>query len=218
MKLSRRLAIVASAAALSLAGTAAVAPSASATTLGNTSLASVLLADKSGFDTNKYDYDILTAAVLAVLKAKPHSPVGVLTQGDVALTAFIPSDNAFRRLVYSLTGKWVYSEKDVFAAVAGLGIDTVETVLLYHVVPGATITKAQAVKANGAVLTTAQGGTIKVKVTWYFWHPTVTLRDKDPNATNPTVNAFNINKGNKQIAHGIDRVLRPVDLPPLATH
>ena len=218
MKLSRRLAIVASAAALSLAGTAAVAPSASATTLGNTSLASVLLADKSGFDTNKYDYDILTAAVLAVLKAKPHSPVGVLTQGDVALTAFIPNDNAFRRLVYSLTGKWVYSEKDVFAAVAGLGIDTVETVLLYHVVPGATITKAQAVKANGAVLTTAQGGTIKVKVTWYFWHPTVTLRDKDLNATNPTVKVFNINKGNKQIAHGIDRVLRPVDLPPLATH
>ena len=218
MKLSRRVALVASAAAIAMAGTAAVAPSASATTLGNRSLATVLLADKSGFDTNKYDYDIVTAAVLAVLKAKPHSAVGVLTKGDVALTAFIPNDNAFRRLVYSLTGKWVHPEKDVFAAVAGLGIDTVETVLLYHVVPGATVTAAQAVKLNGASLTTAQGGTIKVKVTWYLWHPTITLRDKDPNATNPVVNKVNINKGNKQIAHGINRVLRPVDLPPLATH
>ena len=218
MKLSRRLAFVASAAALTLAGSAAVAPSASATTTGTRSLATVLLADKSGFDRNKYDYDIVTAAVLAVLKAKPSSAVSVLTKGDVALTAFIPNDEAFRRLVYSLTGTWVHSEKDVFAAVAGLGIPTVETVLLYHVVPGATITRAQAVKANGAALTTAQGGMVKVKVTWYWWHPTVTLRDKDPNATNPKVNKFNINKGNKQIAHGIDRVLRPLDLPPVAAH
>jgi uncharacterized surface protein with fasciclin (FAS1) repeats len=216
MKLSRRVAIVASAAALTLAGSAAVAPSATATTTGTRSLATVLLADKSGFDTNKYDYDILTAAVLAVLEAKPNSSVGVLTQGDVALTAFLPNDNAFRHLVNSLTGKWVHSEKGVFTAVAGLGIDTVETVLLYHVVPGATVTKAQALKLNGASLTTAQGGTVKVKVTWWFFHPTITLRDKDLNATNPTINKFNINKGNKQIAHGINRVLRPVDLPPLA--
>jgi Fasciclin domain len=218
MKLSRRLALVASAAALSLAGTAAVAPSASATTTGTKSLAAVLTADKSGFDKNKYDYDIVTAAVLAVLGAKPKSAVGVLTKGDVAVTAFIPNDQAFRYLVHSLTGKWVSKEKDVFAAVAGLGIDTVETVLLYHVVPGATVTAKQALKLNGASLTTAQGGTVKVKVTWHWWTPTITLRDKDTNAKNPVVNKVNINKGNKQIAHGINRVLRPVDLPPLAGH
>ena len=44
---------------------------------------------------------------------------------------------------------------------------------------------------------------------WYR----VTLVDADRNDRNPAVVKFNINKGNKQIAHAIDRVLRPVDLP-----
>ena len=215
MKLSRRLAIVASAAALTLTGTVALSPSASAAT-GTKSLATVLLADKSGFDHNKADYDILTAAVLAVLKNKPNSAVGVLTKGDVALTAFIPNDLAFRRLVYSLTGKWLVSEKAVFTAVAGLGINTVEKVLLYHVVPGATVTAAQAVKLDGTYIKTALGNTFRVKVSHVAGKTVVTLIDKDRNANNPVVVRFDINKGNKQIAHGLNRVLRPVDLPPLA--
>jgi uncharacterized surface protein with fasciclin (FAS1) repeats len=218
MKLSRRLATVAAGAAIALAGTATVAPVAHATGhTGTTSLAAVLTADKSGFDKNSQDYDILTAAVLAVLKAKPSSPVGILADGSKPLTAFIPNDGAFRRLVFSLTGKRVSSEKAVFAAVAGLGIDTVETVLLYHVVPGATVTAKQALKLNGARLATAQGGTIKVKVTYRCWRPTITLIDKDPNARNARVVRYDINKGNKQIAHGINQVLRPLDLPPTAS-
>jgi hypothetical protein len=42
----------------------------------------------------------------------------------------------------------------------------------------------------------------------------VILVDKDKDARNPRViiPLRNINKGNKQIAHGIDRVLRPIDL------
>ena len=40
----------------------------------------------------------------------------------------------------------------------------------------------------------------------------VTLVDKDPDTANATVIAADINKGNKQVAHGIDAVLRPVDL------
>ena len=85
--------------------------------------------------------------------------------------------------------------------------------LLYHVVPGATITKKAAVKANGAVLTTAQGGTFTVRV--YNRHvPIIELRDQDPNDVNPFLNprALDINKGNRQIAHGIVFVLRPADL------
>jgi uncharacterized surface protein with fasciclin (FAS1) repeats len=94
--------------------------------------------------------------------------------------------------------------------VAGLGIDTVEAVLLYHVVPGATIDKRAALRSDNARLTTAAGAKIKVDVRgWYR----VTLVDADRNDRNPTVVKFNINKGNKQIAHAIDRVLRPVDLP-----
>lgn len=208
-------------AALGLA-TAITAPAAMASTtstakakpLGNTSLASVLTKGGVGFDRNWYDYDILTKAVLTVLDAKPGSDVSVLTKGDVALTAFIPNDRAFQVLVYDLTKKWVNSEQGVFDAVAGLGVDTIESVLLYHVVPGATIDSKAAVKANGATLDTAlTGKTIKVKV-YSKRLPLIVLKDKDTNDVNPIVNprALDINKGNKQIAHGLVFVLRPVDL------
>ena len=184
--------------------------------LGNRSLASVLQANGGGtFDRNWYDYDILTQAVLAVLKAKPASPVGLLTKGDVALTAFLPNDRAFQVLTADLTHKWYGSEKQVFGGlVKAVGVDAIEQVLLYHVIPGATITSKDALNANGATLKTAlPGATIKVKVLSKYFK-LIELKDNDPNDINPIINprAFDINKGNKQIAHGIIFVLRPADL------
>jgi hypothetical protein len=44
----------------------------------------------------------LDNAVGAVLAAKPNSPVAVLADGNVPLTAFLPTDGAFRRLAHSL--------------------------------------------------------------------------------------------------------------------
>ena len=38
------------------------------------------------------------------------------------------------------------------------------------------------------------------------------LRDNDPDSPNPYVVKRNLNKHNLQIAHGINRVLRPVNL------
>jgi uncharacterized surface protein with fasciclin (FAS1) repeats len=218
MRIPRLLSTTLSVAVLATA-TLAVAPGASATghssthhKLGTKSLAAVLTSDGNTFDRNRYDYDIVTEAVLAVLAAKPNSPVKVLADGTTPVTAFVPTDQAFRKLVQSLTGKYVKSEKAVFQAVAGLGIDTVETVLLYHVVPGATITARTALRSNGAALTTAQGGTVKVKVTSWHRYRVLSLVDKDRDARNPQVVAFNLNKGNRQIAHGVNRVLRPLDL------
>lgn len=211
----------AAAAALALiAGTTTTAAAAPVRTAGDgpESLASVLLADGNTFDKNNKDFDIVTEAVLAVLGAKPKSPVGVLTDGTVALTAFIPNDLAFKHLVHSLTGKMPKTERAAFNAVAGLGIDTVESVLLYHVVPGATITKKQALKANGVKLTTALGSTVKVQVRGHGHSKIIKLSDKDYNSRNARVVKADINKDsdNVQIAHGVDRVLRPMDLPPLA--
>jgi len=183
--------------------------------LGSKSLAAVLTADKSGFDRNSRDFDVLTAAVLAVLKAKPGSPVKVLTDGSVALTTFAPTDGAFRQLAKEV-GKTrkLPTEKAAFTTVAGLGIDTVEAVLLYHVVPGATVDRKAALKADGAKLTTAAGSKITVDVYRAWWRSKkIQLIDADRSDRNPRVVAFDINKGNKQIAHGIDAVLRPVDLP-----
>jgi hypothetical protein len=131
MRITRRLGVILAATGLA-GGAVLVAPPAGATTAqhGNRSLAALLTSDGNQFDRNPYDYDVVTEAVLAVLAAKPSSPVGLLTDGSVALTAFLPNDQAFRLLVKDLTGSAPRSEKAVFEAVAGLGIDTVETVLL----------------------------------------------------------------------------------------
>ncbi|MRK01722.1 fasciclin domain-containing protein [Aeromicrobium sp. S22] len=179
---------------------------------GTKSLAAVLAADGGGYDRNWSDYDILDKAVRTVLAAKPDSDVAVLADGKVKLTAFLPKDIAFRRLVRDLTGRQLSKERSVFKALTKVAdVDTLEAVLLYHVVPGATITYRQAQKANGAALDTAlSGADIRVSVR----KGAVRLRDDDPNDRDPLVikSSSNINKGNRQIAHGINRVLRPSDL------
>lgn len=217
MNLRRTLVRLAAVGLAGVLGTGlAVAPAqATNSALGQRSLAAVLTADGNQFDRNWYDYDIVTEAVLAVVAAKPKSPLALLADGSVPLTAFLPNDRAFQTLVHDLTHKWVRTEKGVFTTLAGaVGIDTIENVLLYHVVPGATITAKQALKSDGAVLATAlPGATIKVDVK-SRWLPLIVLKDADPNDANPWVNpwALNINKGNRQIAHGITLVLRPADL------
>ena len=176
---------------------------------GTTSLAAVLAADGHHFDKKLGDFDILDAAVMAVLKEKPKSPVAVLAKGKVRLTAFLPTDRAFQRLAKTLTGKSPKTERATFNTLAkAAGIDVIETVLLYHVVPGKTLGAGKVVKADGKALTTAQGGTVTVKVKG----KKVVLVDADPDLANPRVIATDINKGNRQIGHAINRVLLPLDL------
>ena len=123
----------------------------------------MLTSDGNRFDKNWGDYDIVTEAALAVIKAKPDSPVSVLTKGKVPVTAFIPNDWSFRKLAKDLTGTRFTREAGLQHA-GRLGIDTIETVLLYHVVPGATIDSKTALGADGVALTTAQGGKVTVDV------------------------------------------------------
>lgn len=209
MNLSLR-GLTAALATSALATTAALAAAPSAQAADRpTSLAQVLAADGHKFDKKWGDFDILDAAVMAVLDAKPKSPVGVLAKGKVKLTAFAPTDRAFRQLATTLTGSKPATEKATFKALAkAAGIDTIETVLLYHVVPGKTLGSGKVMKADGAALTTAQGGTVTVDI----MGKKVWLVDADPDLRNPRVIATDINKGNPQIAHAIDRVLLPIDL------
>ena len=103
MKAMKARAVASMLAATLISGGALIAsPSAVANDCTN-SLAAVLTA-KSSFDNDGSNYDILTAAVLAVLEAKPGSTVSALTDGSVALTAFIPNDDAFINLVEAYTG------------------------------------------------------------------------------------------------------------------
>ena len=199
---------VATIGAAALLGAAVIAPTAQAAD-GDTSLASVLKVGQSKFDKDFTDFDILTRAAETVLAAKPDSNVKLLADGSVALTVFAPTDQAFINLASTLTGKKIKTEAAAFKAVAGLGVDTVEQVLLYHVVPGGPILSGDALKANGAKLKSADmNKTIKVKVTN---RPNIFLIDKAKKIANPRVNLdqVDINKGNKQVAHGINGVLLP---------
>ncbi len=192
------------AAPLALASPAQAAP-------GSKSLASILLADtKKGqptFDDKGRDFDILTAAVLAVLGDDPSSPVSALTDGDVRLTAFIPTDAGFARTAKDLGITAKNEEKLTGKLVAELGLGGIEEVLLYHVVPGVKINAKAASQSDGAKLEMANGQKVTVNVKK---NGAIFLKDRAKGVDNPQVIVTDINKGNKQIAHAINRVLLPV--------
>lgn len=173
----------------------------------NLSLAQILLSDSkkdaaNGFDRNPNDFDIVTQALLLF----PDLVDAASNPGDY--TVFLPTDYAFRLLVKDITGTKVFKESDVFAAVASLGTDTVKTVLTYHIVPGARVDYRAATKSDGAALKTLQGNSITVDVQG---KNRVVLMDGDPDLRDPRVIIPNI-KASNGIAHGINRVLIPVDL------
>ena len=210
----RRVSALLATSALALGAITAAAPAANAKAVGEDSLASLLVSDGDQFDKNAKDFDILTEAALAIVAAKPDSPVALVADGTTRATVFAPTDQAFRVLVKDLTGQTIKSEKKIFESLVALaGVDTIETVLLYHVIPGKTLTSGKVLKADGAKLMTAAGKTVKVDVRM---KPSlsVTLKDKDKGARDPkaVLTALDLNKGNKQVAHGIDRVLRPITL------
>ena len=175
--------------------------------LGINALTNVLGVSDFKFDSNLNDFDVLTYLALDVMGTRPNSAVWALADGSVQLTAFIPTDRAFQKLVTALTGKTLVRERKIYKAVRALGFDTVEKVLLYHVVVGAPILSGAAVAANGAELKTAEGSTIRVA----FDGTTLKLRDKDTKRVNPSVilAQVDINEGNNQVAHPIDGVLLP---------
>ena len=170
-------------------------------------LTDVLNLQGASFDRNFNDFDVFTAVWMDVWGQLPMSPISAISNGDVALTAFVPTDRAFQRVVKHLTGKTVKTEAGIAAAVLGLGAETVEKVILYHVVVGDPILSPAALQANGAKLTTATTQTLGVRVSG----TTITLVDKHKKHKNAVVqlNLVDINKGNKQVAHGIDQVLLP---------
>ena len=170
-------------------------------------LADVLLSDGNQFDANPFDYDIVTEAVLLFPDL-----VAAASDPNAELTVFLPNDWAFRKLVADLTGRWPLREQAVFDAVAALGTQTVATVLQYHIVPGPPISFEAATQSDGAELTTLQGATIEVDVAGRWWK-VVRLIDNDPDARDARVVHPEVGgQASNGFAHGIDSVLRPIDL------
>lgn len=162
----------------------------------------------AGFDDEWYDFDIATQALLLFPDL-----VEAASNPDADLTVFLPNDRAFQVLVADLTGNWIWDEEGVFNAVASLGVDTVKTVLTYHIVPS-RISAADALAADGAKLTTLQGGEVTVRVE----NPLLSLirlEDLDPNAGDGGIVFSKFNYGGELangFIHGVSLVLRPVDL------
>lgn len=211
--LRRRLAALATSGVLAggavlAGGSPSQAADGAAEALKTRSLATVLAADGARFDRNAQDFDVLERAVGLVLEARPGSRVGVLADGSRRTTAFLPTDQAFTRLVADLTGERPGSERATFRAVRSLGVPTVNDVLLYHVLPGRTLTSEKVLAARGTRVGTALGAPIRVTVR----NGDVLLGDRDFNDPNPQVVVLDINRGNRQVGHAIDRVLRPADL------
>ena len=198
--------------AAALIGLVSFAPAAAEADTTKPTLADILLSDSAkdgpdGFDHRSKDYDIVTQAVLLFPDL-----VAAASDPNAQLTVFLPNDAAFRRLVYDVTGTWYRSEADIFNAVAGLGTDTVKNVLQYHIVPSA-IPFSAALKADGAKLDTLlPGATVEVDVRRH--KPRIKLIDADTNDRDARVVRADVGGAAANgYPHGIDRVLRPIDLP-----
>lgn len=153
---------------------------------------------------NWYDYDILTAAVVA-----DGSLVSAVTDPDSALTLFAPNDRAFQLLAFDLTGRWFRTEAQVLEAVVGAvqaGVVDLENVLTYHVVAGRV---ARADVPFDTPVTTLNGDTIEFRSRFFGFF--VELRDNVSAFRNPFLLRTDIDAGDSVI-HSISRVLIPVNV------
>ncbi|MFN3218303.1 MAG: fasciclin domain-containing protein [Acidimicrobiales bacterium] len=157
-----------------------------------------------GFDHNPYDYDLLREALIAT---------GLVDALSAAtdITVFAPKDWAFLKLANDLgyegsdeAGAFAFlAEATGFVSADEPGI--LADVLLYHVVPGA---RDSAAVQGPPLQTLLAGATIDVDG--------LRITDNDPNADDATIQQpFDLVAKNG-IIHTIDRVLRPIDLPPTA--
>ncbi|HET8559586.1 MAG TPA: hypothetical protein VFL69_03630 [Marmoricola sp.] len=201
-------------AALAVAGTCVAAgtvPAGAATPqpLGHQSILKMLAKDGHHFDARSHDFDIADKFFHKVLAARPDSPLAVVAEGGQRLTTFLPTDGAFRRMATDLVGKRFESERRVYRALLRVGrIGGVEGVLLTHLVSGRTLGHYRLRTAAPTSLDTLAGVPVKVR----YRHHHVVLVDGDNVSPNSWIIPAlkNLNKGNLQIAHGINSVLSPV--------
>jgi hypothetical protein len=227
--MNRMKKILAAAAGGVMAATLA-APAANASTplppIQPNSLAAFLTGPANGgaFDSNPYDWDIVTQAIVAVVgsDSDKNSVLRAAFDGTTPVTAFLPNDRAFQVLAAEQGAKTSFfnynagTEQAVFGAVAAVAGDKLESILTYHVLAGATVNKAGALQSDNAQLTMANGGKVTVDVLSKRWS-LIKLRDADTDDRDPLIipRRFDLNANagkNAQIAHGIDAVLRPINL------
>ncbi|MBT8059524.1 MAG: fasciclin domain-containing protein [Gammaproteobacteria bacterium] len=169
-----------------------------ATTANADTLADILTSDGDRFDTNQNDFDIVTEAVLA-------TGLGGAA-ATLELTAFLPTDKAFRILVEDLYGLSIKDEEALFnAIVETLTVPVVEQVLLYHLVSGTFAAADVIALGEGFMVPTLLGPTFTID---FKGKAQIRLIDGAPDLRDPIVRQVNIFADNG-VAHVIDRVLLP---------
>ncbi len=168
-------------------------------------------------DAKRGQFNIIGNVVLALAGS------GDLTEADVAalssaeLTAFLPTDNGFRRLVADLQGKrwWQVKEGDVIPfLVDTLGLPTIAEVVKYHIFAGGQVDYRTALSLDdnrrngtGVFIEMYNGGDLGIDRRGFF----LQLDDAGTaglGTTNPWVVRPNIDGGNA-LVHGISEVLLP---------
>lgn len=155
------------------------------------------------------EFDVLQAAVIAVEEAEILPAVSLLS-GEGPFTVFAPTDKAFAKLAEDLGAEDLESDDEVVTwLVTNVGLDTIAVVLGYHVVAGVAADSSTVV---GLPAVTTLGGDVGVFAPGKGFR-SIQFVDNDPDARNPKLvkGLFDLETGNG-IIHGIDRVLRPVDL------
>ncbi len=170
---------------------------------GDPTLLGLLEESGGSFDENPEDFDMLLTALQATgLDEAVDDP-------EAELTVFVPTDGAFVAFAQDL-GYEGEDEEGAFQAIVDAAtvlnpedpLSVVSGILTYHVSPGEQDSEAV---LGADMLATLQGGEIGVDG--------VTLVDQDPNAVDPMIVQTDLAASNG-VAHVIDAILRPEDLPP----
>ncbi len=162
-------------------------------------------------DGNPYDFDIVTKAALLTGADKTLASLG-------SFTLFAPNDRAFEVTANNLglLGKnYKYSAKvdetKVFNAIAGLGVDAVTEVLLYHVIPNAKVTGKQ-VLSGPFTQRIDMANSEKLRVTVLSRSsrfPVIVLGDKDGRVFNDLVVRPDVISTENTVVHSVSDVLLP---------
>ncbi|WP_284180343.1 fasciclin domain-containing protein [Rhabdaerophilum sp. SD176] len=174
--------------------------------MATTTLAGLVGASGPGFDAHPDNFNILASALDAA------GLTGALADPQARLTVFAPTDAAFIALARSLGAKVAEGDEKaafdaIVSALTGLGggdpIPLLRDILLYHVAGGE--------KSLGEVKAAKEVATLSGQILTPVGN---SLVDKDPDLKDPSfIGGATDLLASNGIAHAIDRVLLPVDVP-----
>ena len=169
-------------------------------------LLDILLSDGDMFDDNQNDFDIVTQAIAT---CSPELVDGAGNPGAM-LTAFLPTDKAFRILVEDVFDVAIKNEAELFGAIASaFGCPTIDTVLKYHVAPATLYAADVLTLESGDMVPNIAMLPLEVSFKGRKGKGQIRLVDNEPMLRNPIVVATDIMADNG-VAHVIDRVLLPI--------